>query len=231
MFFLSKNKKFSCILSKKTWSSSKKIAKPPNYGNFSFFLSESEKFSCFLLEKTPPFSKQNRDTFPHRPPPSMLATSRDLSPQLLILLKPLILKGVPEVPKRFWNSSFSHPIKAKCSKLWQIIVHNLCYIWMRTCNKTIMHYFFNFPVFRVCKMPISRLRQMIKSWIFLKRCAVKSSIKIVIRNLYRLVLMVSTILKMKNLHSSTASHYIVRNKKMLGRPFRFPIGIFSYSFS
>jgi hypothetical protein len=58
----------------------------------------------------------------------------------------------------------------------------------------------------------------------------ESSTKIMIRNLYRLVLMVSTILKMKNLHSSTASHYIVRNKKMFGRPFCFPIGICSYSF-
>ncbi len=42
--------------------------------------------------------------------------------------------------------------------------------------------------------------------------------------------MVSTVLKMKNLYSSTASHYIVRNKKMFGRPFCFPIGICSYSF-
>jgi len=56
---------------------------------------------------------------------------------------------------------------------------------------------------------------------FLKRCAVKSSTKIVIRNVYRLVLMVSTILKMKNLHSSTASHYIVRNKKNAWKTFLF----------
>jgi hypothetical protein len=35
---------------------------------------------------------------------------------------------------------------------------------------------------------------------------------------------------MKNPHSSTTSDFIVRNKKMFGRPFCFPIGICSYSF-
>ncbi len=35
---------------------------------------------------------------------------------------------------------------------------------------------------------------------------------------------------MKKPHSSTTSHYIVRNKKMFGRTFYFPTGICSYSF-
>jgi len=44
------------------------------------------------------------------------------------------------------------------------------------------------------------------------------------------MLMVSTIVKMKNLHDSTTSHHIVRNQKRFGRLFCFPIRIRLYSF-
>jgi hypothetical protein len=41
--------------------------------------------------------------------------------------------------------------------------------------------------------------------------------------------MISVILKTKNLHESTGSHHIVRNQKIFGRLFCFPIGFCSYS--
>jgi hypothetical protein len=42
--------------------------------------------------------------------------------------------------------------------------------------------------------------------------------------------MISAILKTKNLHESTGSHHIVRNQKIFGSLFCFPIEICSYNF-
>ena len=52
-------------------------------------------------------------------------------------------------------------------------------------------------------------------------CHEKLYKKIVITNPYWFMLMVSSTLKMRNLHDRTTSHHIERNKKMFGRPFSF----------